>query len=84
MTDITKVGIVGAGTMIQTADNVAAQYNVTREEQDEFALESQKRAVAAIDAGRFKDEIVSVIIPQRKKDPIVFSVDEYPKRDTNM
>lgn len=76
--------IYGVFNMIQTADNVAAKYNVTREEQDAFALESQKRAVAAIDAGRFKDEIVSVVIPQRKKEPIVFSVDEYPKRDTNM
>ncbi len=76
--------IYGVFNMIQTADNVAEQYPVTREEQDAFALESQKRAVAAIDAGRFKEEIVEVVIPQRKKEPIVFSVDEYPKRDTSM
>ena len=67
--------------MIWTADEVARRLNISREACDEFALESQKRAVAAIDSGRFDDEIVPVVIPQRKKDPIVFSVDEYPKRD---
>lgn len=76
--------IYGVFNMIQTADNVAKQYDVSREAQDEFALTSQMRAVAAIDAGKFVDEIVPVILPQRKKDPIVFSVDEYPKRDTNI
>ena len=70
--------------MIQTADNVAKQFGVTREEQDEFALASQQKAVAAIDAGKFKDEIVPVVIPQRKADPIVFDTDEYPKRNTSM
>ena len=75
--------IYGTFNMIQTADNVAAQFGITREECDAFALKSQRNAVAAIDAGKFKDEIVPVIIPQRKKDPIVFEVDEYPKRDTN-
>lgn len=75
--------IYGTFNMIQTADNVAVKYNVTREECDEFALRSQRNAVAAIDAGKFKEEIVPVIIPQRKKDPIVFDTDEYPKRDTN-
>ena len=67
--------------MIWTADEVARRLNISREACDEFALESQKRAVAAIDSGRFNDEIVPVIIPQKKKDPIVFAVDEYPKRD---
>jgi len=76
--------IYGVFNMIQTADNVAKQYDVSREDQDIFALESQKKAVAAIDAGKFADEIVPFVIPQRKKDPIVFSVDEYPKRDTNI
>ena len=76
--------IYGTFNMIQTADNVARQYNVTREEQDEFALSSQKKAIAAIDAGRFKDEIIPVVIPQRKADPIVFDTDEYPKRNTSM
>lgn len=75
--------IYGTFNMIQTADNVAEKFNVTREECDAFALKSQRNAVAAIDTGKFKDEIVPVIIPQRKKDPIVFDTDEYPKRDTN-
>lgn len=73
----------GTFNMIQTADNVAAKYNITREECDAFALASQRKAVAAIDEGRFKDEMVPVVIPQRKGDPIVFDTDEYPKRDTN-
>ena len=76
--------IYGTFNMIQTADNVARQFHVSREEQDEFALNSQCRAVAAIDAGKFKDEIVPVIIPQKKKDPLVFATDEYPKRNTDM
>lgn len=76
--------IYGVFNMIQTADTVAKQYDVSREAQDEFAMESQKRAVAAMDAGRFTEEIVPVILPQKKKDPIVFAVDEYPKRDTSI
>jgi acetyl-CoA C-acetyltransferase len=75
--------IYGILTMIQTADNVARKYAVSRKDQDAFALESQRRAVAAIDAGKFKDEIVPVIIPRRKADAIVFDTDEYPKRDTS-
>lgn len=75
--------IYGTFNMIQTADNVAQKYGVTREECDEFALRSQRNAIKAIDEGRFREEIVPVVIPQRKKDPIVFEVDEYPKRDTN-
>ena len=75
--------IYGKFNMIQTADNVAEKYNITREECDAFALSSQRKAVAAIDAGRFKEEIVPVVIPQRKGDPIIFDTDEYPKRDTN-
>lgn len=75
--------IYGTFNMIQTADNVAVKYNVSRQEQDNFALISQQNAIAAIDTGRFKDEIVPVIIPQRKGDPIVFDTDEYPKRTTN-
>lgn len=76
--------IYGTFSMIQTADNIARQFDISREAQDEFALESQTRAVAAIDSGRFKDEIVPVIVPQRKKDPIIFDTDEFPKRNTNM
>ncbi len=62
-----------------TAENVAEQWGLTREQQDEFALKSQNKAEAAIKAGRFKDEIVPVVIPQRKGDPIVFDTDEYPR-----
>lgn len=76
--------IYGTFNMIQTADNVARQYNISREDQDAFALSSQQKAIAAMDAGRFKDEIIPVIIPQRKGSPIIFDTDEYPKRDTNM
>ena len=65
--------------MITTADNVAKEWNLTREELDEFALKSQQKAEAAIKAGKFKDEIVPVVIPQKKGDPIVFDTDEYPK-----
>jgi acetyl-CoA C-acetyltransferase len=76
--------IYGKFTMIQTADNVAVKYKISREDQDVFSLESQRRAVAAIDTGKFKEEIVPVIIPRRKGDPIVFDTDEYPKRDTSL
>ncbi|HPX70781.1 MAG TPA: acetyl-CoA C-acetyltransferase [Bacillota bacterium] len=62
-----------------TAENVAEQWGLTREQQDEFALKSQLKAEEAIKSGRFKDEIVPVVIPQRKGDPIVFDTDEYPK-----
>lgn len=62
-----------------TAENLAEKYNITREMQDEFSATSQQRAVAAIESGRFKDEIVPVVIPQRKGDPVVFDTDEFPK-----
>ena len=69
----------GVFNMGVTADNVAEKLGISREDADKFALQSQERAAAAIAAGKFKDEIVPVIIPQRKGDPIVFEVDEYPK-----
>ena len=62
-----------------TAENIAEQWGLTREELDEFALASQQKAEAAIKAGKFKDEIVPVEVPQRKGDPIVFDTDEHPK-----
>ena len=62
-----------------TAENVAEQWGLTREELDAFALASQNKAEAAIKAGKFKDEIVPVTIPQRKGDPIVFDTDEFPR-----
>ena len=65
--------------MGMTAENVADQWGITREELDEFALKSQQKAEAAIKAGKFKDEIVPVVIPQKKGDPIVFDTDEFPK-----
>lgn len=62
-----------------TAENVAEQWGLTREDLDEFSLASQQKAEAAIKAGKFKDEIVPVEIPQRKGDPVVFDTDEYVK-----
>ena len=62
-----------------TAENIAEQWNITRQEQDAFAAASQQKAEAAIKAGKFADEIVAVEIPQRKGDPIVFDTDEYPR-----
>ncbi len=62
-----------------TAENVAEQWGLTREQLDEFSVKSQQKAEAAIKAGKFKEEIVPVEIPQKKGDPIVFDTDEYPK-----
>ena len=77
--------IYGSYNMGATAENVAEILGITREEQDAFALASQQKAVAAIDAGRFKDEIVPVTVPQgKKKDPIIFDTDEFPRRDTSL
>ncbi|SDM48482.1 acetyl-CoA C-acetyltransferase [Bacillus sp. OK048] len=63
-----------------TAENLADKYSITREEQDQFSAWSQEKAVKAIESGKFKEEIVPVIIPQRKGDPVVFDTDEYPKK----
>ena len=77
--------IYGRYNMGATAENIAQTLGITREEQDEFSLDSQRKAIAAIDEGRFKDEIVPMTVPQgRKKPPIVFDTDEFPKRDTNL
>ena len=67
-----------------TAENVAEQWGITREQLDEFSVISQNRAEEAIKAGKFKDEIVPVEIPQRKGDPIIFDTDEFPKFGTTM
>ena len=75
--------IYGTFNMIQTADNVAKLFSITREECDTFAYESQIKAIRAIDNGLFKEEIVPVLVPQ-KKSFITFDTDEFPKRDTNM
>lgn len=65
-----------------TAENIAKEWNITREDQDEFSAASQQKAERAIKEGRFKDEIVPVSIPQRKGDPIVFDTDEFPRFGT--
>ncbi len=70
--------------MGNSAEWIAREYNLTREELDEYAYRSQKKAVAAIDEGRFKDEIVPVEVPQRRGDPILFDTDEVPRRDTSL
>ena len=74
----------GVDTMPETAENVAEQFNISREDQDLFALSSQLKAAAAQTNGFFADEIVSVEIPQRKKDPIIFSQDEHIRANTNL
>ena len=66
-----------------TAENVARQHGITREMQDALALASQQKAAAAQDAGRFKDEIVPVLLPQKKGEPLVFDADEFINRKTN-
>lgn len=66
-----------------TAENLCDMYDISREEQDKFAARSQARAAAAVEAGRFADEIVPVEIPQRKGDPIIFKEDEYIKASSN-
>lgn len=63
-----------------TAENIAEQWQISREEQDVFALNSQLKCEIAQKTGRFKDEIVPVVIPQRKGDPVIFDTDEFPKQ----
>ena len=65
-----------------TAENLAVKYNISRAEQDKMSAESQNKAEKAIKEGRFKDEIVPVVIPQRKGDPVVFDTDEFPRFGT--
>ncbi|WP_017196926.1 3-oxoadipyl-CoA thiolase, partial [Acinetobacter venetianus] len=74
----------GVDTMPQTAENVAEQFNVNRADQDQFALVSQQRTAAAQAKGFFKQEIVPVIIPQRKGDAIVVDSDEHPRASTTI
>jgi len=65
-----------------TAENLVEKYEISREQQDAFAAASQRKAAAAIEAGRFVDEITPILIPQRKGDPVAFKVDEQPRGDT--
>lgn len=67
-----------------TAENIAKRWNISREEQDEFALQSQLKAEAAQKSGRFADEIVPVAIPQRKGEPLIVDTDEYPRHGTTL
>jgi acetyl-CoA acyltransferase len=74
----------GVDSMPQTADNVAADYDVSRGDQDAFAARSQALWAAANDAGIFKDEIVPVAVPQRKGDPVIVDTDEHPRPGTDV
>jgi 3-oxoadipyl-CoA thiolase len=74
----------GTESMGETAENLNAEASIPREEQDAFTLESHRRAIAAIDSGRFSEEIVPVPIPQRKGDPLLVTTDERPRRDTSL
>jgi 3-oxoadipyl-CoA thiolase len=75
----------GTDSMGETAENIAKERpHITREKQDAFSLRSHQRAIAAIDSGRFKEEIVPVSIPQRKGDPKIVDTDERPRRDTSL
>ena len=76
-----KFGNEGMG---ETAENIFDETHISREDQDSFSLESHRRALDAIDSGRFADEIVPVSVPQRKGDPIVVDTDERPRRDTTL
>jgi acetyl-CoA C-acetyltransferase len=67
-----------------TAENLCEKYEITREEQDEFAAWSQEKAVQAVKSGKFKDEIVPVEIPQRKGEKVIFDTDEYPREGTTV
>lgn len=72
----------GVETMPQTAENVAEQFNINRADQDAFALESQRRTAAAQANGFFEKEIIPVVIPQRKGDPLIVDTDEHPRAST--
>jgi 3-oxoadipyl-CoA thiolase len=74
----------GVEPMGMTAENIAAQTGICREEQDAFAYESHRRAIDAIDSGKFAEEILPVSIPQRKGDPLIMGTDEHPRRDTSL
>lgn len=74
----------GTESMPETAENVAEAFNISREDQDLFALRSQQRAHVAQSNGFFSDEIVPVIIPQRKGEPVIFDQDEHPRASTTL
>ena len=74
----------GIDAMPETAENVAEEFQVSRADQDAFALRSQQRTAAAMERGRFEREIVSVTVPQRRGDPVVVDTDEHPRPGTDM
>ena len=76
--------LYGVETMPQTAENVAEQFNISRADQDAFALQSQQRTAAAQTRGFFANEIVPVEVPQRKGDPVIFAQDEHPRASTTL
>lgn len=78
------VSLYGDLTMGDTAENVAEQFGISREDQDLFAAESQRRAIAAIDAGLFKDEIIPVLLRGKKGEETLFDTDEFPRRDSTV
>jgi len=73
---------LSGNTMGETAENVAEKYQINREDQDAFALNSQQKTKRALELGLFKDEVVKVPIPQRKGDPVIFDTDEHPRPQT--
>ncbi|MCH6263993.1 MULTISPECIES: thiolase family protein [Neobacillus] len=75
---------IGDPPMGITAENLVKKYNITREEQDAFALQSQQRMKAAVEEGRFNEQIVPITIPVRKGEPIVFNSDEHPRPETTI
>jgi 3-oxoadipyl-CoA thiolase len=74
----------GIESMGETAENIAEATGIPREAQDRFALESHRRAIAAIDTGRFSSEIIPVAVPQKKGEPLLVKTDERPRRDTSL
>ncbi len=76
--------LYGTESMGETAENIAEMTRITREDQDAFALESHRRAIQAMDAGKLNEEIVPVPVPQRKGEPILVTHDERPRRDTSL
>lgn len=75
---------IGDPPMGITAENLAEKYEITREEQDEFVLQSQQRMAVAIEEGRFEEQIVPITIPVRKGEPIIFNKDEHPRPGTTL
>jgi 3-oxoadipyl-CoA thiolase len=78
------VELFGTESMGETAENIYAETQISRQDQDAFAVESHRRAVAAIDSGKFAEEIIPVPVPQRKGDALLVTTDERPRRDTSL